>query len=444
MATVVSMPRVGMSVESCILTEWVKKPGDRVEKGDILFRYETDKSSMECESTLEGQLLEVFYKEFDEVPVLAVVCVIGEAGEDISALYPESGEQQSTLTQQIDEVSAPEKAAPAEPVAAIPGDQLRASPRARRLAEQRHADLRFAKASGAGGRIIERDVQQLVDRKTGIMTAAAAALDGAAVAEGTGIGARITVTDRVNAQEILPQGNEYKDIRMSVIRRTIARNMEKSVFELPQLTHHFSFDATCLLDYRARLKADPASPRITLGDLVLFAVSRVLKRYPELNAYIIEGDTIRCFEDVNLGVAVDTPRGLVVPVLPAADRMSLEQIAKETKRLAQMAQEGTLGIDDMSGGTFTVSNLGTVGVESFTPILNPPQTGILGVCCITDRVKKTQDGIDVYPAMGISLTYDHRAIDGAPASRFAVELCQALEDFPQSMKDEGIYGHAGV
>ena len=165
--------------------------------------------------------------------------------------------------------------------------------------------------------------------------------------------------------------------------------------------------------------------KVTINDMVLYAVARVLPNFPEINANLV-GDSFRKFKHANIGMAVDTDRGLLVPVIFGSDTLSLAEISQKTKALAGSAREGTLSPDDMSGGSFTVSNLGSMGVESFTPVINPPQTAILGVCCTTNRLKA--DG-SVYPAMGLSLTFDHRAVDGAPAAKFLKELCTALENF---------------
>jgi len=170
-------------------------------------------------------------------------------------------------------------------------------------------------------------------------------------------------------------------------------------------------------------------PNITLNDFILFAVSRTLLNHPDLNAHIVEGNVLRRFKDVHLGVAIDTPRGLMVPVIFYANRKSLSEIAVEAKELAKQAQAGTINPDLLQGGTFTVSNLGALGVEMFTPVLNPPQTGILGVCNIINRLKEAGGEYKPYPAMGLSITYDHRAIDGAPEARFAQELISNLENF---------------
>lgn len=225
--------------------------------------------------------------------------------------------------------------------------------------------------------------------------------------------------------------NAYQDVKFSGIRRAIAKTMHQSLSNMAQLTHYHSFDATELQKYRAKLKAlggDYAG--ITLGDMLLHAVSRTVKKYPDLNANMVEENVIRRFAHVNLGVAVNTDRGLMVPTLFNADELSLFEISAQVKTLAAMCHTGSLSPDLLKGGSFTVSNLGACNVEMFTPVINPPQTGILGVCAITERVRKGADGaIEIYPAMGISLTYDHRAIDGVPASQFMTELSRNLESF---------------
>ncbi|MBO5316500.1 MAG: 2-oxo acid dehydrogenase subunit E2, partial [Clostridia bacterium] len=192
-----------------------------------------------------------------------------------------------------------------------------------------------------------------------------------------------------------------------------------------------SFDATKLLALRASLKAGAEKMgigNITLNDMVLFAVSRVLLNHKDLNAHYLD-DTMRYFSNVNLGVAVDTPRGLMVPTLFAANKMTLNEISKSAKVVINAAQEGTINPDLLKGGSFTVTNLGSLGIESFTPVINPPQTGILGVDTITKRIKEVNGEDVTYPAMGLSLTFDHRALDGAPAAKFLKELVFALENF---------------
>ena len=408
MANAVIMPKAGITVESCIIGTWEKKIGDEVKVGDILFTYETDKASFECESTAEGTLLEIFFAEGDEVPCLVNVCAIGAQGEDCSSLRPEGAAQEAPAAEapKAEEAKPEVKAAPAVEATAASDGSAPASPRAKKLAERAGVDVSSATPTGPNGRIIERDVRAIMENPPAEKVVASAPVQ--AMAE-----------------------EEFTDVKFSGIRRAISKSMHTSLSTMAQLTHNSTFDATNILAYRKLLKAagdDYAG--ITLGDIVLFAVSRTLKNYPDLNAHMLDDNNIRLFKHVNLGVAIDTPRGLMVPTIFRADEKSLVEISLEVKALAAQCREGNINPDLLTGGTFTVSNLGALGIETFTPVINPPQTGILGVCRSVDRVRKAADGsIDVYPAMGLSLTYDHRALDGAPASRFLKELGENLEKF---------------
>ena len=438
MATMVPMPKVGISVETCLITEWLKKPGDKINVGDILFSYETDKASLECESPAEGTLLAVFFNNGDEVEVLRDVCAIGAEGEQIDAPgAPAAAEAEAAAS--AAETAPVQSAAPAPAVTAAPavnGD-LKISPRAKKLAENQHIDASQAAATGPYGRVIERDIKELIASGKGAYTAAA--FGQGTAAEGSGIGGRITTADigqpAAAASVAAPAAAfapEYEDKAFSGIRRAISKGMTTSLSTIPQLTHNFTFNATSIMAYRADIKARREAlelPDISLGDMVLFAASRLLPKYPELNAHMLDGNNIRLFKDVNLGVAVDTPRGLLVPKIRRANHLSLAEISSEVKRLAAAARDGSITPDELGGGTFTVSNLGNLNVESFTPVINPPETGILGVDTIIQRPYMNGDQVALYPAMGLSLTYDHRAIDGAPASRFMTELCQMLERF---------------
>jgi pyruvate dehydrogenase E2 component (dihydrolipoamide acetyltransferase) len=227
-----------------------------------------------------------------------------------------------------------------------------------------------------------------------------------------------------------PDSIGYTDVRFSNIRRSIAKAMQSSLSGMAQLTHHHTFDASEIMAYRRRVKAsEGALSGISITDMILYVVSRTLINHPDLNAHMVEEDVIRRFDHVHLGLAVDTPRGLMVPTIFNADMKSLLEISVEAKELAAQARSGAINPDLLKGGTFTVSNLGMLGVEMFTPVINPPQTGILGVCSTTTRIRETDGKISTYAAMGLSLTYDHRAVDGAPAARFMAELIKNLENF---------------
>ena len=397
-AQAVIMPKAGITVESCIIGEWLKQVGDQIKIGDILFTYETDKASFECESTAEGELLAIFFEAGEEVPCMENVCAVGPKGEPTDCLKPGAAPAVAEVAVEAAPAAEAEAVAPAAQI--VPGAPV--SPRAAKLAKAAGVDASLAVGTGPNGRIIERDVQKLI-------------------AEGVPAAAKTVVCD----------GPAYEDVKFSGIRRAISKSMTTSLHTMAQLTHNTSFDATAILNYRKALKAAGGEyAGITLGDIILYAVSRTLLNHPDLNANMLDDNSIRLFKHVNLGVAVDTPRGLMVPTIFNADQKSLLEISKEVKQLAAECRDGAISPDKLSGGSFTVSNLGNMGVESFTPVINPPQTGILGVCGTTDRVRKGKDGnIEIYPAMGLSLTYDHRAVDGTPAAKFQKELGQNLENF---------------
>ncbi len=414
-ATPVAMPKSGIAVESCILTKWNVKVGDVVKEGDILFSYETDKSSFDLQSEVGGEVLATFFNEGDEIEVGANVLAIGEHGVDASCFAP--GGAPAAPVEVSAPTPAPVAAAPAESVAtpaSVNKDGIiHASPRAKNLAQKLGVDLSTATPTGPNGRIIERDV-----REASVNKASAPA---------------VVAAPAVAAPAAPVDVKAYKDEKMSNIRKVIAKNMVASLSTMAQLTHNISFDCTNIMEFRKYLKDNAEKlnlPSITINHIILFAVSRVLKNHRDLNANLINGDTMRYFEHANLGIATDTPKGLLVPTLFGADTMSLSEIAKKAKALSTDAINGKLAPDLLTGGSFTISNVGAMGIESFTPVVNPPQTGILGVNTLETRVKLGKNGeVIPYTAMNLSLSYDHRALDGAPASKFLKELKEYLENF---------------
>ncbi len=439
MATPIIMPRQGISVETCIITEWFKQKGDQVEIGDVLFSYETDKASFEEEAQEAGTLLEILFEADEEVPVLTTVAVLGQPGEDISEfLTAEAEEKTDDAEKESPVVSQAEPEAEATPAVSPQAGKVKISPRARVLADKHHLDIRYAVPTGPEGRVIERDIQTLM--ATGPKVTGAAKEDYFAREDqvtGTGIGGRITTadlkdqpTEALEASPAIPTV-EYVDQPLTNIRKRIAKAMHASLANTAQLTMDTSFDATAILNYRKNLKAKQEQldlENITINDLILFATAKTLVNYPALNAHFLE-DSLRVFTNVHLGVAVDTERGLMVPTIFDANLKSLNELAKNTKRVVAEAQSGSINPDELQGGTFTVTNLGTLGIESFTPVLNPPQTGILGVCATEYKVKLVDGEYIHYPAMTLSLTIDHRGVDGAPAARFLQELKDNLENF---------------
>ncbi len=397
-AQAVIMPKEGITVESCIIGEWKKNVGDAVAVGDVLFTYETDKAEFECPSTAAGTLLAKFFEDGDEVPCLVNVCAVGNPGDAYEFLKP--GAEAPAPAAEAPAAEAPAAAAaPAAPKAELTA----ISPRAMAKAVANNVNPALATGTGPKGRIIERDIDKLIASGTAAAYAAPAAAEETA----------------------------FEDVKFGPVRKATAKSMTRSLSTMAQLTQQYSFDASQIQAYRAMLKPmDAPMGKISLNDMVMFAVAKTILSCPDLNANMIEDNVIRHFSHVNLGFACDTPRGLLVPTIFHADEMSLLELSMEAKRLAAAARDGSLSPDEMTGATFTVTNIGSFGCEAFTPVVNPPQIGILGVCNIQTKIKSAKDGmIETYPAMGLSLTFDHRALDGAPAARCMSELCKSLESF---------------
>lgn len=421
MAKGVMMPKQGITVESCILTKWNVKVGDAVKKGDVLFSYETDKSAFDQESEFDGEVLALFCEEGDEVPVLTNVCAIGDKGEDVSSLAPNgaaapAAEEKAEAKAEEAKVEVQEAPA-AQPVQVNDDGKIFASPRAKNLADKLGVSLESAVGTGPNGRIIESDI-----RKASVNP----------VVRQAAAPAKAYTMDDFKA---------FKDEKMPNIRKVIAKSMMNSLSSMAQLTMTLTFDCTNIMEFRKFLKANQEKlglPSITFNHIIIYAVSRVIKNHKDLNAHLVNGDTMRYFDHVNIGIATDTPRGLLVPTLFGADTLTLSEIAKQSKKLSNDAIAGGINPELLSGGTFTISNVGTMGIESFTPVINPPQTGILGVNALETRVKLGKnDEVIPYTAMGLSLTFDHRALDGAPAGRFLKELKEYLENFTLNLLAEG-------
>ncbi|TVR12303.1 MAG: 2-oxo acid dehydrogenase subunit E2 [Planctomycetota bacterium] len=458
MAEAVILPKQGNSVESCIIQSWLKNVGDQVSAGDALCEVETDKAVVEVEATASGVLLEQFFPVEADVPVMTAIAAIGEAGEDVSSLRPDgagaaaesAGEEPSASKESPAPASEPTPAAatPAAkaeaPAAAASGD-AGSSPRARALAEKEALSLSSIAGTGPGGLVIERDVEAALAARPRLSPAAKAALQAnpALVVPERGSGP----DGLVRAEDLLAAGSApaaasgpapaapapgaVTDIPVKGIRKVIAKRMRASLSDAAQLTLNTSFDASAVQSWRARAKAQQEAlglPKISINDIILFAVSRVLPKFPDLNAHFL-GDTIRQFADVHLGVAVDTPRGLLVPVLSHAHSRSLADIASSFKPLALAAIDGSIAAEHLSGGTFTVTNLGALGIEDFTPVLNVPEVAILGVGAPVLAPQRAADGSVVHvDRVRLSLTIDHQAVDGAPAAKFLQALVAALEN----------------
>lgn len=440
MATIVVMPQLGNSVESCIIVEWMIAEGDTVSVDQTLASIETDKSTMEVPSTAEGTVLKLLWEEGDEVPVKDPLIIVGEPGEDISGLVPGGDAAPAEADAPAEQAAAaPEAAAPAFATERATGA---VSPRARALAASNGVDASaIAEGSGPHGRVIERDVAAAIAAGPVLTSAARAA--GVSAAEGTGIGGRVSVADAGRTAEVAPAAavaapaaaadfpGASTSAPLKGVRKVVAKRMMESLSSTAQLTLNTTANAAGILAMRKKVKnADEALGlnKITLNDLVCFAVSRTLLKYPAFNAHLEDG-ILTEFEQVHLGFACDTPRGLLVPVIRSAQALGLKAFSDEAKRLAGGAIDGSLSPEFLSGGTFTVSNVGSFGIETFTPVINLPQTAILGVGAITPRPVVAADGtIGVEQRLTLSLTIDHQVIDGADGARFLRDLVAAIEN----------------
>ena len=442
MATAVVMPKLGNTVESSIILNWTKQVGDSVQEGDILCEVETDKATMEVESPVAGTLLGLFFDVGDEVQVLVNIAAIGDPGEDIEGFRPDGAG--AAASSPVPETSAPSpdvtqpQSVVAQPAMADTNGRQRISPRARNLAQNKMLDVTGLQGTGPQGRIIERDILSALQSQPRMTPVARSMVEqGEFVApeRGTGHDGRITKKDLIPAAPAASMAEGAADevietIPLKGVRKVIAARMLESMQTTAQLTLNASADARAILAYRKRLKTSDEAlglQSVTIGDLVNYAVARTLPAFPELNAIFID-DAITQYRVVHLGFAVDTPRGLMVPVVRHASAISLRQLADEGHRLADACQTGSIQPDEMSGATFTVTNLGAFGIEHFTPILNPPQVGILGVSNINLKPVMADGDVEFVPHLGLSLTINHQVVDGAPGARFLQALARNLAE----------------
>jgi pyruvate dehydrogenase E2 component (dihydrolipoamide acetyltransferase) len=407
MATELTLPRLGQGMESGTIVRWLKSEGDRVEKGEALYELDTEKVTQEVEADASGVLLKILAQEGDEIEVGKRIAVIGDEGEEVSAAEAEA---EAEATHEVDEDEREEgspgqarddarergreaaagHAAQAEQPARTNGGRLKASPLARRIARERGIDLRALTGTGPEGRIVAEDVERATAAPTHAPAAAAPL--------------------------------EAEVVKLSSLRRTIARRLTEA-WEAPAFQITMSADMTRALALRERLREDG----VTVTDLLVKLAAIALLRHRELNAHFA-GDELRIFPNAHVGLAVATERGLLVPVLREADSKALTELAVERKQLVDRAREGKLVQEDLEGGTFTISNLGMYGVEQFVAVLNPPQAAILAVGGIEQRPVLEEGEFVPRPLMSLTLTCDHRAVDGSKASEFLRELKTLLEE----------------
>jgi pyruvate dehydrogenase E2 component (dihydrolipoamide acetyltransferase) len=418
------MPRLGNTVEDCLLAAWRKHKGDAVAAGEVIAEIETDKTNFDLTAPVDGVLVETFFEEGALVPVFTVICAIGSMGENVNDLRPKSPDatREPRVAVPAAEPSAT-AASPAPDSNGVPIESARLSPRARRFAREHDFHPGTVDGTGPGGRVLEGDLRRLMHSSPRPLSATAEPSEAAQVASAAGPGAGAQET----AGLVISTDRGASVARMSSMRQRIASRLKESLSSTAQYTLNGSANASGLLAVRKKMKASPPVEEVNINDLVVFCTVRALLQVPDLNAELVDGVLYR-HASVHIGFACDTDRGLVVPVVPEAQDLSLLGLARRMKQLAAQAVEGSIALDDLSGGTFTVTNLGSLGVESFTPVLNPPQVAILGVNAIGLKLVRKPDGnVELIDSIGLSLTVDHQVVDGAPGARFLNVLRDKIE-----------------
>ena len=413
MSSQVTLPRLGQGMETGTIVRWLKSEGDRVEKGEALYDLDTEKVTQEVEAEASGVLLKILAGEGEEIEVGKAIAVIGEQGEEVPAGEAEDPTEVSEDDAQEEGSPAPEREderergreegpeGPSEPeqsVESTNGGRVKASPLARRIARERGIELSALRGTGPEGRIVAEDVERA--SATGAAAAPAAAA---------------------------PTG-EVEVVKLNQMRKTIARRMTEA-WEAPAFQISMSADMTGSVRLREALLAQvkEGGVRPTYSDILTKVVALALMRHRDVNAHFA-GDSVKLFPTANIGIAVAIPHGLVVPVIPGCERLTIPEIAAARADIVSRTREGKLRAEDLDRGTFTISNLGMYGVERFTAVLNPPQAGILAVGAIEERAVVVDGDFEIQPRMDMTLTIDHRSVDGATASEFLATVKSFLEE----------------
>lgn len=390
MATQVKMPKMGLSMKVGIVGKWLKNEGDAVKKGEALLEIMTDKIANVLEAPAEGVLLKIVAEKKAKLPIGALLGVIGAVGEDISAVLAEAGASAAPAKAS----GTPAAAASAQTERASGRDGIKISPAARKLAQENNVDFALITGTGPEGRITREDVENFIANPPA-------------------------------PADVRPV---WETIPYEGMRQVIGENMAQSWALAAKVTHMTSVDMTGLLALRTTINADlKESQKISVTDLLIKAVAKALAKYPKVNV-TLSGDEIKVLKDINIGVAVAIPNGLVVPVVKNADQKSLDEVSGEVRDFAKRARRNKLDASEMTGGTFTITNLGGYGsVDYFTPIINQPESAILGVGRTVRIPAVVGDNIVIRPMMGLSFAFDHRIIDGAPAAEFLGILIKLIE-----------------
>ena len=463
MAEVIIMPKLGFNMNEGKLVQWYKNEGDEIAKGEPLFSIETDKTNMDIEATSDGVVKKLLIEEGDQIPVTLPIAVVGAADEDVSAVVADAKAQlESGGAAPAEEKEEAPAAAPAEEKkpAAVPkaeGGRLKITPRARRVAAENDLSIEDLAITGTGwqGGICEQDILDYLESnkiKATPVAAAMAKAEGIDLADitGTGVNGKIMKEDVEKAvaaaakkaeaaaeaaadeAEFTADGKEILEkVPYAGVRKVIGDRLSESKFTAPHLYFTQKVNMEDVIALRKKVNA-AQDKKTSVTDFIARATVIALQKYPEMNSSLV-GDTIIKYKSVNLGIAVASPTGLIVPNIKDSQNLSVVELSKASTPLFEKAREGKLAINEYSGGTFTISNLGMFGIENFTAIINPPEVGILSISSTKDEpfVVTKEDGskeIQIKPMMNIQLTVDHRIIDGLLAAQFVTEIKKLLEN----------------
>ncbi len=409
MAFEVLMPQLGLTMEEGTVSEWKKHEGDAVKAGDVILEITTDKLTNEVTSEFDGTLLKIVAQEGEDVPVKGLLAYIGQPGEAVGGSAPAP----AAAPEEAAPAAAAPAAAPVPAPAAVNGSRIRISPLARKTAAKLGVDYSHLTGSGSSGRITQKDILAAAEAQKNAPAAAAPAAAPAAKPAAKSGGLELMEGDTV--------------VKLAGMRKVVAERMWASHNEIPPVTQNIKVDVTALMKFRKMLLAETGK-KYSVNDLILKATAKCLRQHPEM-LVSYDGDRIIQRAHVNLGVAVALDAGLIVPVIRDADKMGLDALSAAAKDLAARAKENKLTPDEYKGSTFTVSNLGMFGIETFTPIINQPDAAILGVCAIADELDMDEEGkLFKKQVMRLSVTLDHRLLDGAVVAKFEMDLRDLLQN----------------
>jgi pyruvate dehydrogenase E2 component (dihydrolipoamide acetyltransferase) len=437
MAQEVLLPKLGLTMTEGTIDEWKFKEGEFVKKGDILYSVSTDKLTNDVEAEAEGVLLKILVPDGETAQCKAVVAYLGKSGETVSQASSSGEKTQEKAQGESGKVTTQAPAAPLR-------ENILASPAAKKLAKENNIDLGLVAGTGPSGRITLQDVeaycaslqQDNSEEKTKTSPMAAK------LAEELGVDvAKITADGRIMKQDVLAAaggdiekvaekiGNDLQPVKVNALRRSIAANMTLSWHTSPRVTYTHPVDTSAMKELREKLKETCKEQQIklTYNHIIIKMAAKALMEFPDVNASFADNMITR-HSHANVGLAVAKGDGLIVPNVKGADTKSLLEIAKETEVLIEATRSGKIGMEDMTGGTFTISNLGPYGITNFSPIINQPELAILGVCDMVETVVVRNGQMEIRPMMNLCLTADHRAVDGVMAAKFLKRLCDLLEN----------------